>query len=38
MKIIIFLTVNFINDNEILKAHRSLEANQAPQMEIFSTS
>ena len=30
-----FLRVNFINDNEILKEHRYLEANQAPQMGLF---
>ena len=27
--------MNFINDNEILNAHRYLEANQAPQMGLF---
>ena len=30
--------VNFINDNEILKAHWYLEANQAPQVGLFCTS
>ena len=30
--------VNFINDNEILTAHRQLEANQAPQIGHFCTS
>ena len=33
-----FFRVIFINDNEILKAHRQLEANQAPQMGLFCTS
>ena len=29
--------VNFINGNEILKAHRQHEANQEPQMGLFCT-
>ena len=37
--IYIFLKiVNFIDNNKILKAHRLLEANQAPQMGLFGTS
>ena len=32
-----FPRVNFINDNEILEAHRQLGANQAPKMGLFYT-
>ena len=33
-----FYRVNFINNNEILKAHWYLEVHQAPQMGLFYTS